>query len=201
MKPALWALAFAPIGYIAFQIYLLATGSPHALGGEPGAAVMRLLGNTAWWALILVLAITPLRQWWPALTPLVRARRLVGLWVSAYVILHLLAYYLLVLGMDVSVLWDDISQKPYAIAGFAATLGLIPLTVTSTRGWMRRLGRDWKRLHRIVYGVAFAAWIHVVWQVRSDYTEAVVFGLILLVLALLRAPTLRLHIHQLFLRN
>ena len=171
------------------------------MGGEPGAEVMRLLGTFGWWALVATLIITPARLLFPSLAPLVRARRLVGLWVSAYVVLHLLAYWVFVLGLDTSVLWADISEKPYAIAGAAGFMALLPLTITSTRGWMRRLGKDWKRLHRLVYVAAFAVWVHIFWQVRSDYAEAILYGGILVLLAVVRLPVMRPFVRGLFARN
>lgn len=138
--------------------------------------------------LVATLAITPLRKTWPALAGLVRTRRLVGLWVTAFVALHLVAYVVLVLGLDFSVLIDDLLQKPYAIAGAVGLLILIPLSVTSTRRWQRSLGRRWKTLHKAVYVVALATWVHVFWQVRSDYTEVVLYALILAVLFAMRWP-------------
>lgn len=183
-----WALAAAPLVYLLVQLTLLLQGASHQLGGDPAEAIMSQLGRYALWLLLATLLITPLRAVFPSFTPLVRSRRMLGLWVFAYAMLHLLAYGVLVLGLDFSVLWQDVSQKPYAIAGALGLLGLMPLAVTSTRGWQRKLGRRWKRLHQLSYPILVVVWVHFLWQVRVDYTEAAVYLLLGALLLGLRTP-------------
>ena len=140
--------------------------------------------HTWGWALrllLLTLAVTPLRQ----LTGeprLLRFRRLLGLWVFAYASLHFAAYLVLDLRGWWAQVWDEIVQRPYITVGFAAWLLLLPLAVTSTRGWMRRLGRNWGRLHRLVYAVAVLAVLHFWWVVKSDIREPLLYAAILAVL-------------------
>lgn len=181
----------APLVYLSVQLGLLLTGRSNDLGADPGESIMALLGTFALWALLATLSITPLRGWFPRLTPLVRSRRMIGLWVFAYAVLHIVAYLVLVLGLDFEILWDDVSQKPYAIAGLIALLALVPLVVTSTRGWQRRLGRRWKKLHQLTYGVVLVGWIHYVWQVRVDYTQAMVYLAFIALLLAYRTPVKR----------
>lgn len=180
-----------PLIYVLTQLALLLTGQSNNLGADPGEELMSLLGLFALWSLLITLAVTPIRTLFPRLTPLARSRRMMGLWVMAYAVLHLLAYWVFVLGLDLGILWSDISQKPYAIAGALAFLGLVPLAITSTRGWQRSLGRRWKRLHRLSYPVLAVAWIHFVWQVRVDYTEALVYLALTAFLLLYRTPARR----------
>ncbi|MGB0965872.1 MAG: sulfite oxidase heme-binding subunit YedZ [Litorivicinus sp.] len=171
----LWGLAAAPLVLLSIQVISLLQGASHNLGGDPAEAIMSELGRYALWMLLVTLLITPIRQRFPRLTFLVRSRRMLGLWAFAYAILHLVSYGVLVLGLDMSILWQDISQKPYAIAGAAALIALIPLAVTSTQGWQRRLGRRWRQLHKLSYPILVLVWIHFLWQVRVDYTEAAVY--------------------------
>ena len=191
LHPGLWIAASLPLVYLLTQLGLVLSGQANNLGGDPGEAIMSELGRYALWLLIATLAITPLRGIFPRLTPLVRSRRMLGLWVMAYAVLHLVAYAVLVLGLDFSILWQDISQKPYAIAGAVAFVGLLPLAVTSTQGWQRKLGRRWKRLHKLSYPIAAVAWIHFLWQVRSDYAEAAVYALLIGLVLLYRTPAKR----------
>lgn len=186
--PILWAGATAPLLYLIYQVFALSTGAAHHLGGDPAEAIMSQLGRYSLWLLFATLAITPLRWINPTFTVLVRSRRMLGLWVAAYAVLHLASYFTLILGLDLSILWQDISQKPYAIAGAVGLLLLIPLAITSTQGWQRKLGRRWKKLHQASYLVLACVWIHFVWQVRVDYTEAAVYLAIGLLLLAYRTP-------------
>jgi len=125
--------------------------------------------------------VTPLRQV-TGEPRLLRFRRLLGLWVFAYASLHFAAYLVLDLRGWWAQVWDEIVQRPYITVGFAAWLLLLPLAVTSTRGWMRRLGRNWGRLHRLVYAVAVLAVLHFWWVVKSDIREPLLYAAILAVL-------------------
>ena len=76
-------------------------------------------------------------------------------------------------------LLGDVYKRPYITVGLGALLALVPLAVTSTRGWQRRLGRRWKALHRLIYPAAIAAWIHLLWLSKASYQDAIVYGLVL----------------------
>ena len=146
-----------------------------ALGADPGVTVVRYLGewSITWLLVTLTLSTLARRCHWHVL---VRIRRMVGLFAFSYVCLHLLAYLGLLAGFEPSRVVDDLTKRPYIMVGFAGFLALLPLAVTSTRGWQRRLGVRWKRLHRLVYPVCMLAVVHLVWLSKSSYADAVVYG-------------------------
>ncbi|MEI8633688.1 sulfoxide reductase heme-binding subunit YedZ [Vibrio sp. PP-XX7] len=127
--------------------------------------------------LLITLAVSPvvrhLKWRW-----LMVHRRMLGLFAMFYGILHLLAYYQFILGGNLALLGKELVNRPYILVGAPALLILLALGVTSTRGWMKRLGKRWQSLHRLVYLAVLLVWIHLFWQVRSSYFDAVVYGLI-----------------------
>jgi methionine sulfoxide reductase heme-binding subunit len=149
--------------------------------------------QTGWWALVLLLvtlAITPVRRltgW----NSLVRFRRLIGLFAFFYVVLHLLTYITLDRFFDFSEIGADILKRPYITVGFLAFLMLLALAITSTRGWIRRLGRRWQMLHWLIYPAAALAVLHYYWKKASkaDVAEPLTFAGILAVLLLVRLGT------------
>ena len=155
------------------------------LGADPVAAITHETGDWALRLVLLGLALTPLRrligQPWP-----IRFRRLVGLYAFFYASLHLATYVVLDLGQYWSQILDDIVKRPYITVGFAAWLMLVPLALTSTKGWMRRLGRRWGQLHTLVYAVGVLGVLHFLWLVKSDLREPLVFAGILALLLGLR---------------
>ena len=110
---------------------------------------------------------------------LIRLRRMAGLWAFAYVVLHFTAWLGLLAGFHIDTILADFIKRPYITMGLAALLMLIPLAITSTRGWQRRLGRRWRQLHRLVYPAAIAAWIHLLWLSKVSYLDAVIYGTVL----------------------
>jgi methionine sulfoxide reductase heme-binding subunit len=157
------------------------------LGADPIAALTHETGQWALRLLLLTLAITPLRRFTGWARP-VAFRRALGLWAFAYACMHLGVYVVLDLGGWWAQLFDDLLERPFITLGFAAWLLLVPLAVTSTRGMMRRLGRRWQRLHRLVYVAAALAVLHFLWLVKADLTEPLVYAG---VLAILLAARLR----------
>ncbi len=180
-KALVHALCLTPLAILAWQFWdVFKTGSD-ALGADPVAEVEHRLGLWALRFLMIALAVTPLRQ----LTgqPVVlRFRRMLGLYAFVYATLHLAAY----LGLDLRGYWlqifEEIIERPYITVGFAAWLLLVPLAVTSTQGWMRRLGRRWGHLHKLVYGIGVLAVLHFWWLVKSDVREPALYAGILAVL-------------------
>ena len=173
--------ALSPLAILLWQMWSVAKTGSNALGADPVAEIEHRLGLWAIRFLMLALAITPLRQltgW----NVLVRFRRMLGLYAFAYASLHLSAY----LGLDLRGYWtqifEDIAKRPYITVGFAAWLLLVPLAVTSTQGWIRRLGRRWGQLHRLVYAIAILAVLHFWWIVKSDYREPLLYAAVLAVL-------------------
>jgi sulfoxide reductase heme-binding subunit YedZ len=151
------------------------------LGADPVAALTHGTGDWALRLLLLSLAMTPLRrllgQPWP-----IRFRRLVGLYAFFYACLHLSIYLVLDLGGYWTQIFEDIAKRPYITVGFGAWLLLLPLALTSTRGWIRRLGRRWGQLHRPVYVAGALAVLHFLWLVKSDLREPLVYAAVLALL-------------------
>ncbi len=147
-------------------------------------------GKYALILLVLSLACTPINMVF-GYRPVLRVRRALGLYAFMYVAIHLLIFVGLDYTFDLTLIREAILEKRYALVGFAAFLILLPLAVTSTKGWMRRLGRLWKQLHRWVYLAALLAVLHFVWLVKSDIREPLVYGAVVVILLVLRIPRVR----------
>ena len=166
---------------------LLALGAARgALGANPVETITHTTGAWALRLLLATLAITPLRRYagWSFIAPW---RRSLGLLAFGYATLHFATFLALDLGFDLSVLGEEVAERPYVTLGFTALLLLTPLAVTSTRGWQRRLGRRWLTLHRLVYAAAVLAVLHFVWLVKADLVEPLVYAAVLAVLLAARA--------------
>ena len=178
-KTLVHALALAPLAWLSWQFWQVASNADiDALGADPVAEVEHRLGLWALRLLLLTLAITPLRQL-TGQPALVRFRRMLGLYAFAYASLHFAAYLVLDLRGFWLQVFEEIAKRPYITVGFAAWLLLVPLAVTSTQGWIRRLGRRWGQLHRLVYAIAILAVLHFWWIVKSDYREPLLYAAIL----------------------
>jgi sulfoxide reductase heme-binding subunit YedZ len=130
--------------------------------------------------LVLVLLATPLLGCgWPRLA---RYRRMLGLYVWFYATLHLLVFAQVFIGWSAEQLIEELAERPYVLVGFLAWLILVPLTITSAKVIRRKMGRNWRKFHKLTYAVAVLAWLHLLWLSRSDVGDAVVYGLIFLIL-------------------
>jgi methionine sulfoxide reductase heme-binding subunit len=147
-------------------------------------------GKSALVLLVLALACTPLNTIFE-LKRVVGLRKTLGLYAFLYATLHFLTFVGLDYQFDPELLKEAIFKKRYALVGFAAFLSLLPLAITSTKGWMRRLGKNWKRLHRLIYLAALLAVIHFVWLVKSDIREPLGYGAVVLLLLALRLKAIR----------
>jgi sulfoxide reductase heme-binding subunit YedZ len=143
-------------------------------------------GKTALILLVLSLACTPASSLFGFRMAL-RWRRPLGLYAFLYAGLHFATFVFLDYGLDPVLLREAIFEKRYALVGFTAFLLLVPLAITSTRGWMQRLGKRWKKLHRLVYPAALLVVVHYVWLVKSDIRVPLAYGAV--ILALLAART------------
>jgi methionine sulfoxide reductase heme-binding subunit len=152
---------------------------------NPIQAITLRTGKTALVLLVLSLACTPAFTFF-GLRQALRWRRPLGMYAFLYVSLHFLTFSVLDYGLDPVLLRQALFEKRYALAGLAAGLLLAPLAFTATRGWMRRLGKNWKRLHRLVYPAAVLAVVHYVWLVKSDARVPYLYGAILAVLLIVR---------------
>jgi sulfoxide reductase heme-binding subunit YedZ len=138
--------------------------------------------------LCLVLAVTPLRRWlgWPGLA---KFRRMLGLYVFFYAVLHVLAYSWLDMGFDLAAIVRDIPKRPFILVGFLAFVGLVPLAATSFNRAIRTLGAArWQRLHRLVYAIAGLAVLHFFWMRASKHrwNEVLIYAGVIGVLLLAR---------------
>lgn len=174
-KAGVHAAALAPLAILGWQIAEVWRTGSDALGADPVTEIEHRTGLWALRLLLLTLAVTPLRQL-AGLPVLLRFRRMLGLYAFLYASLHLAAYLVLDLRGYWTQIFEEILERPYITAGFTAWLLLIPLAVTSTRGWMRRLGHRWGQLHRLVYAIGVLAVLHFWWLVKSDLREPLFYA-------------------------
>lgn len=172
--------------------FLLADALNDRLGANPIEAITHRTGDWTIWLLLGVLAVTPLRRLTGS-NGVIRFRRTVGLLAFGYACVHFLTYVLLdrefLFAPDIALatLGEDIMKRPYITVGFIALLLLLPLALTSTRGWVRRLGgKRWNALHRLVYLAGALGVLHYLWQVKGEQPAPVYHGLVLVALLLFR---------------
>jgi sulfoxide reductase heme-binding subunit YedZ len=160
------------------------------LGADPIREITLRTGKAAITLLVISLAITPLNIWlgWKQLHPL---RKLFGLYAFLYVSLHLLIFVWLDYGLNLEFIREALFEKIYALVGFAAFLILLPLAITSTRWSMRKLGKNWTRLHRWVYLAGILAVLHYFLLVKNAYSLPILYGLILTVMLLSRVKPIK----------
>ena len=157
-----------------------------SLGPDPIKLTLHTIGKTALNFLMLTLMVTPVRHltgW----THILRIRRMLGLFAFSYALLHFLVYLGLDQELDFAGVTKDIVKRPYITVGFTALLLLVPLAVTSTNKMMRRLGRRWQKLHRLVYAITILGVWHYYWQVKRDVTEPLIYAAVLALLLGYRA--------------
>jgi sulfoxide reductase heme-binding subunit YedZ len=174
-------LCLTPLAILGWQFWDVYRTGSDALGADPVAEIEHRLGIWALRFLLIALAVTPLRQL-TGQPVLVRFRRMLGLYAFAYATLHLTAYLVLDLRGYWLQIFEEIVKRPYITVGFAAWLLLVPLAVTSTTGWIRRLGKRWALLHKLVYAIAVLAVLHFWWLVKSDIREPALYAAILALL-------------------
>lgn len=181
-KPAVFLLCLTPLAV------LVRRGLRQDLGANPIEFVTHATGIWTLRLLAVTLAITPLRRI-AGLPALARFRRPLGLFAFFYACLHFLTYFWLDKFFDFPEIWKDIHKRPFITAGFTAFVVLAALAVTSTAGWIRRLGgRRWRQLHRLVYLSALAGVVHYYWQVKSDVRAPLAYAAVFATLLLLRLP-------------
>ncbi len=161
LKTAIWAIGLAPILWLGVGFF------QRSLGVNPVEKIIHVQGRWTLVFLLATLAVTPLRRltgW----NRIVQARRLIGLFAFAHACIHFLAYA----GMDqlfaLSYILEDVRDRRYITAGFASLVLMVPLAATSTKGWIRRLGKRWQRLHRLAYAAAGLGVLHYFWKVKGD---------------------------------
>ncbi|HSM35708.1 MAG TPA: protein-methionine-sulfoxide reductase heme-binding subunit MsrQ [Longimicrobiales bacterium] len=177
VRAGAWLVGLLPLALLGSR--WLARG----LGANPIEALILHFGRWAIVLLLAALAVTPLRRL-TGFNALVKGRRILGLFGFLYVALHFLTYVVLDQFFAWEYIWEDIAERPFITVGFAAFCLLIPLAVTSTKGWIRRLGRNWVRLHRLFYVAIVLGVVHYFWNVRGDEPRPLIaIGLVALLLA------------------
>lgn len=176
LKIPVFVLALVPAGLLIDG--MLRTGD---LGVNPAETIQLQTGRWALKFLLLSLAVTPLRRltgW----NLIIQYRRMLGLFAFFYATLHVLSYWSFDLGFAFAALIGDVLKRPFIALGAASFLLLLPLAVTSTKGWIRRLGKKWALLHRLVYVAAILAVLHFIWKVKVFTGDPVVYAAILALL-------------------
>ena len=177
-KPALFVLCLLPFAW------LLYGALANQLGANPAEALIRATGDWTLRFLCIVLAVTPLRV--ITLTPaLARFRRMLGLFVYFYVVIHLLSYSWFDMGLDVADIGKDIAKRPFILVGFAAFVLLTPLAATSVNAAIKFMGaKRWQWLHKLVYAIAGLGLLHFFWMRagKNNFAEVFVYAGILVVL-------------------
>ncbi len=171
-KPAVFLIALSPFLWLVFRALT------DRLSANPIEDITLTTGIWALRWLLVTLAITPLRRitGWHRV---IQYRRMLGLFAFFYASLHLLTYLVLDQGLAFDFILPDIVKRPYITMGMIAFTLMVPLAVTSTKGWIRRLGRKWQLLHRLVYFSAAAACLHFLWKVKVVIGEPVYYAVIL----------------------
>jgi methionine sulfoxide reductase heme-binding subunit len=179
LKLAAFLTASTPFLWLLFRTF---TGR---LGVNPVEDLQLTTGIWALRFLLIALAITPLRRiaGWNAV---IQLRRQMGLFAFFYATLHLLTYLVFDQVFDLAGIVADVAKRPFIMFGMASFLLLVPLAATSTKGWIRRLGRKWQLLHRLVYVAAISACLHFLWKVKVMIGEPVYYAVILGVLLAFR---------------
>jgi sulfoxide reductase heme-binding subunit YedZ len=176
VKPIVFAAALGPLGWLVYNAFW------GDLGVNPVETITNYSGITTLRLIAITLALTPVR-WITGFNPLILFRRMIGLFAFFYGSLHFMTYFILDQSLQFGGVWDDVVKRPYITAGFTAFVLMIPLAITSTQGWIRRLGgRRWNLLHRLIYITALAAVLHYFWKVKLDTTYPVYYGILMGVL-------------------
>ena len=179
IKPFIFSLCLLPLVLLFRNFYL------DELGANPFEVLTRSTGEWTLRFLLVTLTMTPLRQLTGSAWPL-RLRRMLGLFTFFYVCVHLLTYIWLDHFFDWDEIWRDIVKRPYITIGMLAFTLLIPLAFTSTKKMMKRLGKRWKSLHKLIYVIAVLGSLHFFLLVKADLREPIIYTSILLFLFLIR---------------
>jgi len=175
VKPVIFFMALIPF------IWLLLKAFQNDLGPDPAQALSIETGEWTLRFLLLTLAITPFRQIF-RMVEIARLRRMIGLFAFFYASIHFLSWMAFILGFRWLAIAEELVERPYITVGFLAYVILFLLGVTSTNSMVRRLGKNWKRLHKFVYAASILAIVHLLWILRTDVTEAVIYGVLLAIL-------------------
>ena len=175
VKPVTFLLALTPF------ILLLSKVFQNDLGPDPAQTLSIETGEWTLRFLLLTLAITPFTQIFKMIE-IARLRRMIGLFTFFYGSIHFVSWMAFTLGFRWLAIVEELVERPYISVGFLAYVILFLLGITSTNYMVRKLGRNWKRLHKFIYAASVLAIIHLLWILRTDITEAVIYGAVLAIL-------------------
>ena len=180
IKPALFTICLVPLAWLVWGAI------SDTLGANPVEVMTRQTGEWVLRFILITLLITPARKilnlpW------LIKLRRMLGLFVFFYAVMHLLTYIWFDQFFDLNEIIKVIIKRPFITVGFTDFVLLIPLAVTSNKIMIRRLKKNWAKLHKLIYVIAVLGVLHFVWLVKADYLQPIIYGLILLVLLSYRA--------------
>ena len=181
MKPAVFVSCLLPFAWLVYNAFWgdLGVNPVETITNETGIWTLRLI--------VATIAITPIR-WATKWNPIITLRRMIGLFAFFYATIHFMIYFVLDRSLMFDGLWEDVVKRPYITMGFIGFVLMIPLALTSTKGWIRRLGgQRWNLLHKAVYITAIAAVIHYWWKVKLDVTNPMIYAAIVAVLLVARA--------------
>src|SRR5690349_4533667 len=182
-KIPVWILSLAPVVYLAWRAW------NQDLTANPIEYITHFTGDWTIRFLVFTLAITPLRKVL-RMPDLIKFRRLIGLFAFFYGFLHFSTYLGVDKFFDFREIWADVAKRPYITMGFTGFVCMLPLAITSTTGWIRRMGgKRWQALHRLVYLSGIAGVIHYYWLVKSDVRLPIMYGSMVGILLLYRAAT------------
>lgn len=178
------------IGALLPLIFLIGDVALGNLSVNPIQDITFRTGKAALVLLVLALAVTPINTV-TGFRQVIKVRRALGLYAFLYAAIHLFIFGVLDYGLDLRLIWLETLEKRYILIGFAAFLILLPLAITSTRGWQKRLGKTWKSLHKWVYLAGCLVVLHYGWVQKSDIRQPLMFGGIVALLLVLRIPLVR----------
>jgi sulfoxide reductase heme-binding subunit YedZ len=179
-KIPVWILSLVPLCYLAWRAW------NDDLTANPIEYITHFTGDWTLRFLVITLAISPLRKLLK-MPDLIKFRRLIGLFAFFYGCLHFSTYLGVDKFFDFKEIWADVAKRPYITMGFTAFVCMIPLAITSTTGWIRRMGgKRWQLLHRLVYASAIAGVIHYYWLVKSDIRQPRLYAILVGVLLAFR---------------
>ncbi len=177
LKTLAWIGCLLPLADVVFKAVT------NTLGPDPTAEIASVTGLSALWMLVATLAITPLRAVSPRLSWLIQFRRLIGLFVFFYATLHMLTWLALYAGFDLNTMATDLTKRRFIIMGMTTWLLLLPLALTSTTWAIRKLGgKNWNKLHMLIYLAAITAGVHYWWKVKTGVLTPTPYTLVILVL-------------------
>lgn len=182
-----WLIHFALLSPLLWLTFTLVAGR---IGTDPAESIVKYLGFTGACILWGCLCMTPMRlitgsPYW------VSYRRALGVWSFFYLSLHFMAFLVVWAGLDLVIIIEELTKRPYMYIGLAGWLCMLPLAITSTKSSRRKLGRRWIQLHRLIYPAAVLGLIHMVWLAKLDYLQPALFALSLFLLFIMRRKSSR----------